>query len=144
MKNKKLIGAVEVCDLPQLAITELNVRVDTGAATSSLHVDNIEEFTRDETLWIRFDIHPDIYNVDTVVRREAEVFGKKKVKSSTATREKRYVILTDIIMDGFQWRIQLTLTDRSEMTYSMLLGREGMSGHFIVDPEYDYLLTGKD
>lgn len=144
MKNKKLIGAVEVCDLPQLAITELNVRVDTGAATSSLHVDNIEEFTRDEALWIRFDIHPDIYNVDTVVRREAEVFGQKKVKSSTATREKRYVILTDIIMDGFQWRIQLTLTDRSEMTYSMLLGREGMSGHFVVDPEYDYLLTGKD
>lgn len=144
MKNKKVIGAVEVCDLPQLTITELNVRVDTGAATSSLHVDNIEEFTRDETLWIRFDIHPDIYNVDRVVRREAEVFGKKRVKSSTATREKRYVILTDIVMDGFKWNIQLTLTDRSEMTYSMLLGREGMSGHFIVDPEYDYLLTGKD
>jgi|TARA_A200000159_G_scaffold163323_2_gene189273 hypothetical protein len=144
MNNKKLIGVVELCDLPQLAITELNVRVDTGAATSSLHVDNIEELTKGDELWISFDIHPDIYNVDTVVRREAKVFGKKKVKSSTATREKRYVILTDIVMDGFQWNIQLTLTDRSEMTYSMLLGREGMAGHFIVDPEYDFLLTGKD
>ena len=78
------------------------------------------------------------------MRREARVEGQKRVKSSTATLEKRYVIVTPIIMDGEQWDIQLTLTDRSEMTYLMLLGREAMSGHFIVDPEFDFLLTGKD
>ncbi|WP_394224401.1 ATP-dependent zinc protease [Alteromonas gracilis] len=144
MNNKKIVGAVELCDLPKLAITDLNVRVDTGAATSSLHVDNIEEFEQDGELWIKFDIHPDIHNVERVVRREARVEGQKRVKSSTATREKRYVIITPIIMDGYQWDIQLTLTDRSEMTYLMLLGREAMSGQFIVDPEHDFLLTGKD
>ncbi|MBQ4830993.1 ATP-dependent zinc protease [Alteromonas sp. MMG017] len=144
MTDKKVIGAVELCDLPAFTITDLNVRVDTGAATSSLHVDNIEEFEVDDELWIRFDIHPDIHNVDRVVRREVKVETKKRVKSSTATREKRYVIVTPIIMDSVQWEIQLTLTDRSEMTYLMLLGREAMSGHFLVDPEYDFLLTGKD
>ncbi len=144
MKNKKIGGAVELCDLPAFTITDLNVRVDTGAATSSLHVDNIEEFEVDDELWIRFDIHPDIHNVDRVVRREVKVEAKKRVKSSTATREKRYVIVTPIIMDSVQWDIQLTLTDRSEMTYLMLLGREAMSGHFLVDPEHDFLLTGKD
>jgi len=144
MKNKKIVGAVELCDLPAYTITDLNVRVDTGAATSSLHVDNIEEFEVDDELWIRFDIHPDIHNVDRVVRREVKVEAKKRVKSSTATREKRYVIVTPIIMDSVQWDIQLTLTDRSEMTYLMLLGREAMSGHFLVDPEHDFLLTGKD
>ena len=144
MKNKKIVGAVELCDLPAFTITDLNVRVDTGAATSSLHVDNIEEFEVDDELWIRFDIHPDIHNVDRVVRREVKVEAKKRVKSSTATREKRYVIVTPIIMDSVQWDIQLTLTDRSEMTYLMLLGREAMSGHFLVDPEHDFLLSGKD
>ncbi len=144
MKNKKIVGAVELCDLPAFTITDLNVRVDTGAATSSLHVDNIEEFEVDDELWIRFDIHPDIHNVDRVVRREVKVEAKKRVKSSTATREKRYVIITPIVMDSVQWDIQLTLTDRSEMTYLMLLGREAMSGHFLVDPEHDFLLTGKD
>ena len=144
MTDKKVIGAVELCDLPAFTITDLNVRVDTGAATSSLHVDNIEEFEVDDALWIRFDIHPDIHNVDRVVRREVKVEAKKRVKSSTATREKRYVIVTPIIMDSVQWEIQLTLTDRSEMTYLMLLGREAMSGHFLVDPEHDFLLTGKD
>ncbi len=144
MKNKKTVGAVELCDLPRLAISDLNVRVDTGAATSSLHVDNIEEIEKDGELWITFDIHPDIHNVERVVRREARVEGQKRVKSSTATLEKRCVIVTPIIMDGEQWDIQLTLTDRSEMTYLMLLGREAMSSHFIVDPEFDFILTGKD
>lgn len=142
--KKKLVGAIELCDLPELEISQLNVRVDTGAATSSLHVDNIEEFEKHDETWIRFDIHPDIHNVERVVRREAPVVGKKQVKSSTATREKRYVIHTPIVMDDMRWTIQLTLTDRSEMTYLMLLGREAMNGRLIVDPEFDYLLTGKD
>ncbi len=135
---------MEFCDLPELEISQLNVRVDTGAATSSLHVDNIEEFEKFDETWIRFDIHPDIHNVERVVRREAPVVGKKQVKSSTATREKRYVIDTPIVMDDMRWTIQLTLTDRSEMTYLMLLGREAMNGRLVVEPEFEYLLTGKD
>lgn len=141
MNNKRVVGAIELCDLPFLSITDLNVRVDTGAATSSLHVDNLEEFEREGELWIRFDIHPDIHNVDKVVRREAPVAGQKRVKSSTATRERRYVINTPIVMQNEKWDIQLTLTDRSEMTYLMLLGREAMNGRFIVDPEFEYLLS---
>ncbi len=140
LNGKRVVGAIELCDLPFLSITDLNVRVDTGAATSSLHVDNLEEFEKDGALWIRFDIHPDIHNVDKVVRRESPVAGQKRVKSSTATRERRYVINTPIIMQGEQWDIQLTLTDRSEMTYLMLLGREAMNGRFVVDPEHEYLL----
>ncbi|QJR81551.1 ATP-dependent zinc protease [Alteromonas pelagimontana] len=141
--TKRVIGALELCDLPDLAISGLNVRVDTGATTSSLHVDNLEEFEKDDELWVSFDIHPDIHNVDRIVRRQAKVLGKKRVKSSTATREKRYVISTPIVMAGEEWIIQITLTDRSEMTYLMLFGREAMNGRFIVDPEYDYVLTEK-
>ncbi|NMH61384.1 ATP-dependent zinc protease family protein [Alteromonas ponticola] len=140
-QNKRLVGALELCDLPKLAINDLNIRVDTGATTSSLHVDNIDEFEKDGELWVSFDIHPDIHNVSKIVRREAKVVAQKKVKSSTATRERRYTIDTPIVMAGERWDIQLTLTDRSEMTYLMLLGREAMSGHFIVDPEHDYILT---
>lgn len=140
--EKRIVGALELCDLPKLSIENLNCRVDTGAATSSLHVDNIEEFIRDDEEWVSFDIHPNIHNVDEIVRREAKVCTVKNIKSSTATRERRYVIETDIVMSGSRWSILLTLTDRSEMTYLMLLGREAMSGRFLVDPEHDFLLTG--
>ena len=138
--EKQVVGALELCDLPKLAITDLHVRVDTGATTSSLHVDNIDEFEKNDELWVSFDIHPDIHNVERVIRREAQVLGQKRVKSSTATRERRYVIQTPIVMGGQKWDIQLTLTDRSEMTYLMLLGREAMSGRLIVDPELEYQL----
>lgn len=141
VNDKVLVGALELCDLPMLAITELNVRVDTGAATSSLHVDNIEEFEKDGENCVRFDIHPDIHDVRRIVRREAKVEAIRKVKSSTATRERRYVITTTLVMAGMQWPIQLTLTDRSEMTYLMLLGREAMQGKLIVDPEKEYYLS---
>lgn len=139
--DKYLVGALELCDLPELEIENLNIRVDTGAATSSLHVDNIEEFKKAGKKWVRFDIHPNIHDVDEIVRREAPVNSVKRVKSSTATLERRYVIQTDIVLASMQWEIQLTLTDRSEMTYLMLLGREAMAGRLIVDPELEYLLT---
>lgn len=138
--KKLVIGSLEKCDLPQLGIEELHIRVDTGAKTSSLHVDNIEEFTKDDAMWIAFDIHPDVYDIDEVIRKKAKVVDIKKVKSSTATKQRRYVIHTKITMANKNWTIRLTLTDRSKMTYRMLLGREAMKGRFVVDPECHYRL----
>ena len=66
------------------------------------------------------------------------------MKSSSADTEKRVVITTDIRLAGRQWPIQLTLTDRSEMTYMMLLGREAMEGRVLVDPEFEFLLVMED
>ena len=138
--KKIIIGSLEKCDLPQLSLDGLHVRVDTGAKTSSLHVDNIEEFQKDDELWIAFDMHPDVYDIEEVVRKEAKVVDIKRVKSSTATRQRRYVIITKIKMANKTWKIRLTLTNRSSMTYMMLLGREAMKGRFIVDPECQYRL----
>lgn len=139
--DKQIAGITELCDLPELEITNLHVRVDTGAKTSSLHVDNLQEFNRDGKLWISFDIHPDYHNVDYIVRREAPVKDIRTIKSSNAIKENRYVIDTLIDMGMDQWTIELTLTDRSGMTYLMLLGREAMAGRLLVDPEKEYLLT---
>ncbi|MFB0912356.1 MAG: RimK/LysX family protein [Glaciecola sp.] len=141
MNEKLTVGNLELCDLPELGIKGLHVRVDTGAATSSLHVDNIEEIDIGEDTWIKFDIHPDFHDVKKLIRCEAKIAGQRKVKSSTATSQRRYVIETDIVMAGQRWQIQLTLTDRSEMTYLMLFGREAMAGRFIVDPELEYMLN---
>ena len=141
--SKLKIGALELCELPELGIKDLHVRVDTGAATSSLHVDNIEEFSKKGKNWVSFDLHPDIHNVKRIVRTTVRIKGRKKVKSSSADTEKRVVITTPLLLGGQEWSIKLTLTDRSEMTYLMLLGREAMQGKVIVDPEFEYLL-GQD
>jgi hypothetical protein len=146
--SKLKVGALELCELPELGINDLHIRVDTGATTSSLHVDNIEEFSKNGKNWVSFDLHPDIHNVKRIVRTTVRIKGRKKVKSSSADTEKRVVITTPILLGGQEWPIKLTLTDRSEMTYLMLLGREAMQGRILVDPEFEYLLaqdeTGAD
>lgn len=141
MNEKHLVGALELCDLPQLKLSGLEARVDTGATTSSLHVDNIVKFKKEHEKWVRFDIHPDSHDVSKLMQREAKVKSVRKVKSSNATQQRRYVIETDILIADMQWSIELTLTDRSEMKYLMLLGREAMSGRLIVDPEHEFLLS---
>lgn len=138
--GKLLVGALEECELPGLNIESLDMRVDTGAQTSSIHVDNIEEFERENDLWVSFDIHPDIHNVDTIVQRQAKVKAQRHIKSSNATRQKRYVIDTNIKLGDTEWLIELTLTDRSAMSYLMLLGRQAMEGRLMVDPGEEYLL----
>ncbi|WP_019529190.1 ATP-dependent zinc protease [Dasania marina] len=138
--DKVRVGALELCDLPELEISQLNVRIDTGAKTSSLHVDNISEFEKNNRKWVSFDIHPDIHNVDRIVRRDAKVKGTRIVKSSNGGSEHRYVVDTLFQLGVHQWRIDLTLTDRSGMSYLMLLGRQAMENRIIVDPGEEFLL----
>ena len=142
--DKLTVGALEECDLPELNITALNIRIDTGAKTSSLHVDNIVTEDREGVEWVSFDIHPDIHNVERVVRRAAPVKQQRTIKSSNAEKEQRKVIDTTITMGGESWQIEVTLTDRSSMSYLMLLGREAMLTRILVDPSEEYLLGKRD
>lgn len=137
--DKLILGALEVCNLPELQITDLHVRVDTGAKTSSLHVDNIETETRNGDIWVSFDIHPDIHNVERVVRRTTKLKETRLIKSSNAAKEQRFVIETKINIGERIWPIEVTLSDRSSMSYLMLLGRQAMLHEVLVDPSKEYL-----
>lgn len=139
-KKKRIVGNLETCDLPQLGIFNLEVRVDTGAKTSSLHVDNLSKFQKDGRPWLKFDIHPDVYQIDKITTCETVLHDLRKIKSSNGESEHRYVIETDIRLGSDLWPIEITLTDRSDMSYLMLLGREGMGERLLVDPSKTFLL----
>jgi len=139
MKNKKIIGRLESIALPELGINDLEVRVDTGAKTSSLHVDNIKKSIAEGMHQVTFDIHPDAHNVQHIVTCTAPISDKRKVKSSNGTSEQRYVIETTIKLGDESWAIEITLTDRSDMSYLMLFGREAIGTRFLVDPSKVFL-----
>jgi hypothetical protein len=134
IKQKAIIGRLETISLPELAITDIQVRVDTGAKTSSLHVDNIVKFKKNGKIMVKFDLHPDVYNVDEIASCEAPIHDIRRVKSSNGTSEQRYVILTPVQLGDNNWSIEITLTDRSDMSYLMLFGREAIGKRFLVDP----------
>ena len=139
MKNKIIIGRLESISLPELGIDNLEVRVDTGAKTSSLHVDNIKKSVVEGVHQVTFDIHPDAHNVDRIVTCTAPISDLRKVKSSNGTSEERYVIETTIVLGSESWAIEITLTDRSDMSYLMLFGREAIGTRFLIDPSKVFL-----
>ena len=139
--SKVIIGKLEMCDLPELSIHDLQVRVDTGAKTSSLHVDNIVQFKKAGKPWVKFDLHPDIHNVDTVVQCSSLLSDIRRIKSSFGESQERYVIQTQIKLGDMIWPIEISLTDRSDMSYLMLLGREAMGDQFLVDPSRSFILN---
>ena len=144
MTKKIVIGAIESCDLPDIGIFDLHIRVDTGAQTSSLHVDNLKRFKDNGKSWISFDIHPDVHNVDTIVQCKARIHAIRKVKSSNGETQERYVIKTSIRLGEMSWPIEITLTDRSDMSFLMLFGREGMGDRILVDPSENFLISNTD
>lgn len=139
MAKKITVGAVETGDLPDLGIYRLSMRVDTGAATSALHVENLEEFREHGKRWVSFDLLPEVHNVNGTVRITCRFKGRKKVKRTNSHSQKRIVIDTTLRIGKKTWPIKLTLADRADMNYPMLLGREAMIGRVTVDPEFQYL-----
>lgn len=139
-KDKRIIGRLESIALPELGIKALQVRVDTGAKTSSLHVDNIVKYMEDGQPWVRFDIHPDIHNVKNLISCKAMISDIRKIKSSNGAAEQRYVIETPMTLGTETWSIEITLTDRADMNYLMLFGREAIGKRLLVDPSKVFLV----
>ncbi len=136
--NKKIIGSEEWCELPSLGIPAIISRVDSGAKTSSIHAFNIHSHRKEKVLWVSFEVHPLQKDRRTVVRCEAEVIGRRDIKSSTGISEKRYVIKTDMIMGNASWEIELSLSNRDSMGFRMLLGREAMKDRIMIDPDASF------
>ncbi len=139
MKNKMLVGWREIVSLPSLGISTIKAKVDTGARTSCLHTFKLETFEQDDQLWVRFWMHPLQNNEQEIVVCEAPVVDQRIVRDSGGHEETRFVIQSDITIGDHTWNIELTLTNRENMLFRMLLGRTAMHKKIIVDPSHSFL-----
>lgn len=138
-QQKTLIGSEEWCSLPSLGLPAIKARVDSGAKTSSIHAINITPFRKHGQPWVSFEVHPIQQSRLVVVRCEAAVIDRRKVRSSSGETETRIVVSVPLKLGEDQFDIELTLTNRDSMGYRMLLGRQAMVGRLLVDPEQRFL-----
>ncbi len=133
------IGWREWVSLPDLGVPAIKAKIDTGARSSALHAFGLEQFERDGTTMVRFQAHPVQRNDDYIVATEAVLLEERLVKNSGGQAERRPVIETLVRVGEAVWAIELTLTNRDEMGFRMLLGRQAVRRRYLVDPGRSFL-----
>lgn len=128
-----VIGWQERVDLPLLGLTNLKAKIDTGARTSALHATDIVEFERDGVPWVRFHTKFDDDAHDTDV--ECPIHDRRHITNTSGVPEHRIIIRTKFRIAGKLWKIDLSLTERTEMKFRMIVGRSALRRHpILVDP----------
>ncbi|MCE4025146.1 RimK/LysX family protein [Microbacterium sp. Au-Mic1] len=124
--------------LPDVGIPWIKAKVDTGARSSSLHAQHIREFERDGVPWVRFDVRP-WQGAHELVPVELPVFDRRDVRSSSGHAQSRLVVLLDMVLVGRRVTAEVTLSNRSEMGFRMLIGREALRQGFTIEPARSFL-----
>lgn len=125
----KILGIFEYIDFPQFSIKNVRAKIDSGAYTGALHCTNVTKEETKEGPIIHFS--PFDY---PHVKISTKDFRLGQVKSSNGKREKRYFINTTINLQGETYEISLSLADRSQMKWSVIIGRRFIRKHkFLLD-----------
>ncbi len=134
--QKIVVGWREFVSLPEWGIQSIRAKLDTGARTSALHVENLELLT-DGT--VRFEVVPG-GNLAKRVPVVAELTRVTRVRPSTGKLQQRYVVSTVMRLGTVEKVIQLSLVSRRRMLCRMLIGRRALEDDFLVDPSSKYVL----
>lgn len=141
IRKHPIIGWREWVSLPSLGIPKIKAKIDTGARTSALHAFSLQPYLEDGKQKIRFDIHPLQHTTESVITCHADIVDRRLVTDSGGHQEERYVIETLITIAGQTWAIEITLTERENMLFRMLLGRSALRKRFLVNPARSFVTT---
>lgn len=125
-----VIGWTEFVDLPDWGVKKLRAKVDSGARTSALHVENIEELPRG---YVCFDVVLHRKKRDRRIHVKAKVSRRSRVRSSTGHSDQRLFVETTMKLGPVERTVEISLVDRQKMIHRMLLGRAALTAPFLID-----------
>jgi hypothetical protein len=139
------MGWREWVALPELNLPAIKAKIDTGARTSALHAFRVKRIKRNHHDCVQFSLHPIQRNRDIILDCEAPLLDERAVCNSGGHWEKRYVIQSHLAVGKIKLPIEITLTDRDNMRFRMLLGRQALQQYknLLIDPTHSYL-SGSD
>src|SRR3569623_2716219 len=111
------LGWRERLALPQLGIDRLKAKLDTGARSSSLHVDTLEPFERDGATWLRFSMTVGRRHHPRTVQCEAPALGRRVVTDTGGHGTERWFVRTDVLLAGERYTHEDSHNDRRRKQY---------------------------
>ncbi|MTV26811.1 hypothetical protein FTX61_15515 [Nitriliruptoraceae bacterium ZYF776] len=141
-----VLGWKEHVSLPDWGIERLRAKLDTGARTAALHVQDYSELAPEDgrsgalplvTFHVLVGPRSEPRRVEVV----APVVGHRLVRDTRARPEHRPIVRTRIVCGPIDVVAEVSLTDRSGMNFRMLLGRLTLAGSALVDPARGYRVT---
>ncbi len=136
-ERRIVIGWREFVALPDWGVPNLHAKIDTGARTSAIHVDNLEVLDAGR---IRFDVVLHRTERHRHIPVEATVVRKSRVTSSNGTTQERFFVKTLIRLGPVEKVVELSLVDRDNMHARMLIGRTALGQDFLIDAHATNLL----
>ena len=135
---RTVVGWREWVSLPQAGVDWVKAKIDTGARSSSIHAFDLEAHDVDGEEWVRFSIHPWQKSDEDHVELSLPVLDRREVRSSNGQTEQRYAVAMDVTLAGRTITTVMTLSNRDEMGFRMLIGREALERGFLVDSSISY------
>ncbi len=137
LRSSREIGWREHVGLPDLGVASVRAKIDTGARTSALHAAEIERFERDGVTWVRF---APLTGRKREQRCEAPIIHHRHIKNTGGSSEERPIIETTLVLGRFRWVIEVSLTNRDNMEFDLIVGRTAVRRHrLVVNPGRSYI-----
>ncbi|HQQ93389.1 MAG TPA: RimK/LysX family protein [Bacteroidia bacterium] len=124
----RLLGRHEYVDFPNLNLMGMEAKIDTGAYTSSLHCESIELKTENGQNVLYFTLEQDQH-----LPHRFEDYEVRKIKNSFGEMEERFVIKTPVHIGHRTILSSISLSNRDNMKYPVLIGRRILKGRFLID-----------
>ena len=137
MKNKEIIGRKELISIIDLELSNLDAKIDTGADSNALHCDDIEINKQNNT--VSFTLLDEVHKAYHGKRMTFPLYKLKRVKSSNGKVQIRPTIEVDVLFFGKKYKSVISLTNRTDMKFPMLIGRRFLKDYFLVDVSQEYL-----
>lgn len=134
------IGWREFVDLPDLGIEQFRAKIDTGARTSALHATRQKLLQVNGEDWIEF--HVPVPGTSGTKRYRAPLVDRRAIKNTSGNPEDRYIIKTTLRLGRRRWPVEVSLADRENMGFDLILGRTAIRRRrLVVNPGKSYLLS---
>ncbi len=142
MDSKKIVGRRENISILDLELYNLDAKVDTGADSNALHCDHIE--IDEERNCVSFTLLDEVHEAYHGKRMTMPLYKIKKVKSSNGMIQNRPSVKVTVEFYGKKYKSVISLTNRADMKFPMLIGRRFLKDKFLVDVSKEYLAGKKD